>query len=90
MAAQEADADTLADLPTRNACAKGVDLADHFMARNAGKAEAGKETLDGKAVRVTDAARLDTNPDLPRWGRRQLPLHEFQTARLAYLNGAAR
>jgi hypothetical protein len=44
------------------------------MARNAGVADLGREAVDGEDVRMTDAARLDTNPDLARQGRCQFPL----------------
>src|SRR5262249_62317587 len=70
------------------ALAEGVDLADHFMAGNAGVADVGREALDGEGVRMTDAARLDTNPDFPRRGRREFPLHHFQAAGPSHLNGA--
>ena len=35
---------------------------------------------------MADATGLNTNPDLPRRGRRKFPLHYVQAARLAYLN----
>src|SRR5262249_23698511 len=88
IAAEKADPHPLAELPGRHALAEGIDLADHFMAGNAGIADVGREAIDGEGVRMTNAARLDTNPDLPRLGRRQFPLHHFQAARLGHLNGA--
>src|SRR5262249_45880499 len=88
IAAEKADSHPLAELPGRHALAEGIDLADHFMARNAGGADVARETLDGEGVRMTDAARFDTNPDFARRGRRQFPLNYFQAAGLAHLNGA--
>ena len=70
MATEKAHPHPLAELPGRHTLAEGVDPADHFMARNAGVADAGMESLDGVPVGTTDAARLDTDPDLPRQGRR--------------------
>ena len=44
--------------------------------------------LDSEDVRMTDTARLDTDPDLPRRRDRQFPLNHFQATGLAHLNGA--
>jgi hypothetical protein len=88
IATEKADSHPLAELPGRHPLAEGVDLADDFMARYAGVVDVGSETLDGESVRMTDAARFDTDPDLPRRGRREFLLHHFQAAGLAYLNGA--
>jgi hypothetical protein len=87
MAAEEADPHSLAELPGRHALAEGINFADHFMARNAGVADVGSEALDGEGVRMTDAARLDPNADVPRPGHRQFPLHHFQAGGLGHLNG---
>jgi hypothetical protein len=48
MAAQEADADTLADFPTRDAFAERVDSPDDFMAGHARIGDAGDEAIHGE------------------------------------------
>jgi hypothetical protein len=47
MAAQEADADTLADFPTRDAFAERVDSPNDFMTGHARIGDAGDEAIHG-------------------------------------------
>src|SRR5258707_8532710 len=78
MAAQEADADTLADRPTRDAFAECVDLADHFMARHAGEGQAGNESLDSEGVCMADATGFDADAHLARRWFWNGSLHQFK------------
>jgi hypothetical protein len=50
VAAEKSDADSLTDFPIRDALAEGIDLADHFVAWNAGVANSGSKALDGEDV----------------------------------------
>jgi hypothetical protein len=50
IAGEKADAHPLADFPEGHALSKGIDLADHFMARNARVANVGSEPFDGEDV----------------------------------------
>jgi hypothetical protein len=47
MAAQEADADTLADFPTRDAFAERVDSPNDFMTGHARIGDSGDEAIHG-------------------------------------------
>jgi hypothetical protein len=84
---EEADADTLADLPRGDPGADGVDAADDLVPRHAGEVDR-EHRLDGGGIRVADAAGLDPHSHLAgaRLAERQLGQDEL--AGLDCLNGA--
>src|SRR5262249_1870455 len=86
-AREEPDAHTLPNRPALDTGTKRVDPPDEFVARDARPIN-GELALYRAGIRVADPARLDTNPDLTRRGRRQLPLHLFQAAGLTRLHCA--
>jgi hypothetical protein len=81
---EEPDAHALTDRPALDAGTKRVDSPDELVAWDARPID-GELALYRAGIRMTYPARLDTNPDLPRRGPRQLPLHHFQAAGLARL-----
>ena len=81
MATEPTDSDTLALFPTRNALADGVDESCDLVTRHVGIRDVRPVPFDDERVGVADASRLDTDPDLPRTGLRNGPLHEAQHSR---------
>jgi hypothetical protein len=71
-----AHADPLTDLPTRHTVADRIDDADDLVAGNDGLAGVGAKSLGGDRVSVTDAATLDSNPDMVRGRVAQLAIDE--------------
>jgi len=70
-------ADALADFPTGNSLAYGVNLSDNLVAGYARKSNAGQEAVHGGGVRATNSAGFDANPDLacgrfPKWALSEL------------------
>jgi hypothetical protein len=61
-------ADALADFPTGNSLAYGVNLSDNLVAGYARKNNAGQEAVHGGGVRVANSAGFDADPDLPAVG----------------------
>src|SRR5262249_54317812 len=86
-ASEKSYAHTLPDRPALDTGPERIDPPDDLVARDARPVDR-ELALHRGGVRVADPARLDTNADLPRRGRRQFPLHHFQAAGLARLNGA--
>jgi hypothetical protein len=64
-ASEEADTDPLTNCPALHARAKGIDPPDHFVPRDARKAD-WKGGFHRAGIRVADTARLDTNAYLTR------------------------
>src|SRR5262249_55247590 len=85
--AEKADTHTLTNRPALNTGTKRIDPPNELVARDARPIDR-ELALYRAGIRVADPTRLDTNPDLTRRGRRQLPLHHFQAAGLARLHGA--
>src|SRR5215813_13312847 len=86
-ASEEPDAHTLTDRPALDTGTKRVDPPDELVARDARPID-GELALYRAGIQVADPTRLNTNPDLTRWGRRQFSLHHFQAAGLTRLHGA--
>ena len=87
-ATEKPDTHALTDRPALDTVAKCIDPADDLVSGDARVGDTGKDSIDCRRIRVADATGLNANPDLPRRGRRQLPLHHVQAAGLAHLNGA--
>src|SRR6185295_1239114 len=60
VSAKKPYADALADFPTGNSLAYGVNLSDNLMAGNARKGNAGQKAVYGGGVRVANSAGFDT------------------------------
>jgi hypothetical protein len=86
-AAQKPDTHSLTDRPALDTGTKRIDPPDELVAWDARPIDR-ELALYRAGIRVADPTRLDTNPDLTRWGRRQFPFHNFQAAGLARLHGA--
>src|SRR5215471_10581202 len=85
--AMPADTNTFARLPTGYTGAELIDHSSYFMSRHSGIRNAGKDSLLGNEIAVTDSARLNANPDLSRAGLRNLTLHNLKIRpRLRYLH----
>src|SRR5262249_62229432 len=78
---------TLPTRPALNTGTRRIDPPNEPVARDARPIDR-ELALYRAGIRVADPTRLDTNPDLTRRGRRQLPLHHFQAAGLTCLHGA--
>src|SRR5258707_10824656 len=81
MAAEEADADALADFPTLDASAERVDFPNDFMAGHAWKADAGHEAIHGERVGMADAAGFDAKANPARGRINERTLHELHWSR---------
>jgi hypothetical protein len=88
MATEEADADTLANFPTRDACADRVDSPHDFMAGHARKGDARNEAIHGYRVRMADATGFDTKANLAYRRIDELTLYKVHFSRRSDLNGA--
>src|SRR6516162_5067152 len=85
--AQKSDTHALPNRPALDTGTKRVDLPDELVAWDARPIDR-ELALYRAGIRMTYPACLDTNPDLTRRGRRQLPLHHFQAAGLTRLHCA--
>src|SRR6516164_7467558 len=85
--AEKSDTHTLPYRPALDTGTKRIDPPDELVARDARPID-GELALYRAGIRVADPTRLNANLDLPRRGRRQLPLHHVQAAGLAHLDGA--
>src|SRR5262245_24284196 len=85
--AEKSDTHTLPHGPALDTGTKRVDPPDEFVARDARPIN-GELALYRAGIRVADATRLDTNPDLTRRGRPEFSLQHFQAAGLTYLHCA--
>ncbi len=64
VAAKKPYPDPLADSPTGNSLAYGVNLSDNLVAGYARKSNAGQKAVHGGGVRVANSAGFDADPDL--------------------------
>src|ERR1700745_4148723 len=76
VAAEKSDTHALTDRPTLDTVAKRIDPAHGLVSGDARVGDTGEDSVDCRRIRVADATGLNANPDLPRRGRRQLPLHQ--------------
>ena len=81
LTAVPAHADSLTVRPLRHARAHVVDHPRDFVPRHARIHEARPAAFLGEDVAVTDAARLDANPDVPRPRRWESPAQQSQSPR---------
>src|SRR5262249_42434963 len=86
-ATEKSDTYALPNRPALDTGTKSVDPPDKLVAWDARPIN-GELALYRARIRMTYPACLDTNPDLPRRGRRQFPLHHFQPAGLTRLHRA--
>src|SRR5262249_46576788 len=86
-APEEPHAHALPNRPALDTETKRVDAPDEFVAWDARPIDR-ELALYRAGIRMTYPTCLDTNPDLTRRGRRQLPLHHFQPAGLTRLHRA--
>jgi hypothetical protein len=75
MTAQEAQTDTLADVPRCDTGPDGVDHADNLMARHHRLAGFGTLALNAERVAVAHSAAVNPKPDMTGTGRDQLAVH---------------
>ncbi len=66
IAGEETNAHALADFPEGHALSNGIDLANDFVAWNAGVLNPRSKPLDGEDIGMTDTASLNANPYFPR------------------------
>jgi hypothetical protein len=88
MAAEETDADALANFPTLHASAERVDCPDDFMTGYARKGDAWHEAIDGERVGMADAAGFDPKADPASRRINERTLHELHFSRRSDLKGA--
>jgi hypothetical protein len=74
-AGNEADTDSLADFPSGNSAAQGVNAANDFMSGNARQFQTRVDAGDRGGIGVTDPACFHPNPNLTRSRLRDLPFH---------------
>src|SRR5262249_30764423 len=86
-AREESDTHTLPNRPALDTGTNRVDPPNELMAWDARPIDR-ELAFDRAGIRMTYPARLDTNPDLARRGRRQFPLHQLQPAALTRLHRA--
>jgi hypothetical protein len=90
MAAQETQADAVADLPRCDALPDGIDDADNLVARYHRLAGIGTHALDAEHVAVADPAALNPKPDVTGTGRHQLAVHQLELSLSCHLIRAIR
>ena len=78
--------DALADFPTGNSLAYGVNPSDNLMAGNARKSNAGQKTVHCGGVRVAYSAGFDADPDLTCGWFLKRTLSDLQQARTRDFN----
>src|SRR5271154_2335845 len=78
-AAEEADADALANDPAFNAFADQVDASDGFMAGYPRPLDR-QCSFHRRQIRMAHATGLDTHAYMPRWRTEQRLFDEFQLA----------
>ncbi len=77
---EKSDADALPDTPALDARAEHVDHTDSLMARNAGPLDR-EYPLDRRSIRMTNAARFNTDTDVTLARLRQGLLGQLKFAR---------
>src|SRR5215471_3801347 len=78
LSAMPADPNTFARLPTGYTGADFVDHASYLVSGNARVGYAGKDSLLGNEIAVTDSACLNANPNLSRAWLRNLTLYDLK------------
>lgn len=86
VSAKKPYADALADFPTGNSLAYGVNLSDNLVAGYARKSNAGQEGVHGGGVRVANSAGFDADPDLTCGRFLKWTLSELQQTRTRDFN----
>src|SRR5258706_4989081 len=85
-AAEEADADPLADFPSRHSAAQGFNAAGYFMPGHAREIQTRVGAGDRSRIGVTDSTGFHPNPDLARAGLGNRPLRHAKPARLIHFH----
>jgi len=78
VAAEEAEANPVADAPRRHAGADRVDYADDLVAGHDRLAGVGTDAFPGEEIAVAYPAREDTYADMAGFGIDYLELDEFE------------
>jgi hypothetical protein len=73
----QANAHTLTFVQMSDTRTDLIDHAGYFVSRRAWILDGGVQALFRHHIAVADSARLNTNPDSPRPGLWNLPLHDF-------------
>ena len=85
-AAEEADADPLADFPSGHSAAQGFDAADDFMARDARQLQPRVGAADRGCIGVANATGFYSNPNLTRSRLRDWPFGCSKHARRGHFH----
>ena len=86
VSAKKPYADALADFPTGNSLAYGVNLSNNLMAGYARKSNAGQDPVYGGGVRVANSAGFNADPDLTCGWFLKWTLGELQQTRTRDFN----
>jgi len=86
VSAKKSYADLLADFPTGNRLAYGVNLSDNLVAGYARKSDAGQEAVHSGGVRVANSAGFDADSDLTCGRFFKWALSELQQTRTRDFN----
>lgn len=78
--AEKSHAYSLTDAPALNTCADFVDPTDHLMAGYSRKRDAGEDRVDGRRIRMADAAGLNADTHLAGWRLSQRAFSEMKNA----------
>src|SRR4029077_16855156 len=84
-ASEEADTDTLTNLPAPDTRANGIDPPDYFVSRDA-RPDDWKEAFHRPGIRVADTGRLDANAHLIKARIDQWLHYGFEFSRFRYLD----
>ena len=86
VSAKKPYADALADFPTGNSLAYGVNLSDNLVAGYTRKSNAGQDPVHGGGVRVANSAGFNADPDLTCGWFLKWTLSELQQTRTRDFN----
>src|SRR5271170_5202677 len=78
VSAKKSYADALADFPTGNSLAQGVNPSDHLVAGHTREVNAGQEAVHGGGVRVANSASLNTDAHLAGGRIHKRTVYEFE------------
>jgi hypothetical protein len=78
VSAKKSYTDALADFPTGDPLAYGLNFSDHLVARHSRKCNAWQESIHGGGVRVANAAGLNTDAHLAGGWFDQRTIYEFK------------
>jgi hypothetical protein len=87
-ASQPTDADSLANLPSRNALANCVDLPNHLVSWHTRVSDSWELAVNRSGIRMTHATSFDSNADFARRWFGDRSFNEFQLAGFRGLDGA--